>query len=125
LTDASCERDYQETKALKGISLTTSNVVTYRTNSGKTVEIEIDPLEGFAVAGADQTPGRIRTAIEPALEAAETVLERVKSMAPGKIEVKFGVKVTGTANWLVAKAATEGNFEITLTWQGGGKETTE
>jgi hypothetical protein len=24
--------------------------------------------------------------------------------------------VSGTANWLIAKAATEGNFDITLTW---------
>ncbi|WP_280527082.1 CU044_2847 family protein, partial [Streptomyces spinoverrucosus] len=27
-------------------------------------------------------------------------------MQPGEVQVKFGVKVTGTANWLVAKAAT-------------------
>ncbi|MCA1695681.1 MAG: hypothetical protein LC749_13655 [Actinobacteria bacterium] len=32
------------------------------------------------------------------------------------MEVKFGIKVSGTANWLIAKAATEGNFDITLTW---------
>jgi len=41
---------------------------------------------------------------------------KVKEAAPDKIEVKFGIKVSGTANWLIAKAATEGNFDITLTW---------
>ena len=35
---------------------------------------------------------------------------------PDSVEVKFGIKVTGTADWLVAKAATEGNFEVTLKW---------
>ncbi|GAB3934514.1 hypothetical protein GCM10027614_07660 [Micromonospora vulcania] len=44
------------------------------------------------------------------------MLDRVRELAPDGVEVKFGVKVTGTANWLVAKAATEGNFEVTLSW---------
>lgn len=52
----------------------------------------------------------------PAVEGARAVLEQVKEAAPDKIEVRFGIKVSGTANWLVAKAATEGNFEITLVW---------
>jgi hypothetical protein len=30
--------------------------------------------------------------------------------------------VTGTANWLVAKAATEGNFEVTLSWSPGSPQ---
>jgi hypothetical protein len=30
--------------------------------------------------------------------------------------VKFGVKASGEASWLVAKAAGEANFEVTLTW---------
>lgn len=38
----------------------------------------------------------------------EAVLEKVKEAAPEEIKVKFGIKVSGTANWLVAKAATEG-----------------
>ena len=43
-------------------------------------------------------------------------MEKVKEIKPGEVEVKFGVKVTGEANWVVAKAATEGSFEITLKW---------
>ncbi len=45
------------------------------------------------------------------------LLEQVRAAQPDGVEVKFGVKVTGTATWLIAKAATEGNFEITLTWK--------
>lgn len=54
--------------------------------------------------------------VEPAVAAAREVLDQTRAMAPDTVQVKFGVKVTGTAHWLVAKAATEGNFEITLTW---------
>ena len=44
------------------------------------------------------------------------MLEKVKEAAPDEVVVKFGVKASGQANWFVAKAAGEGNFEVTLTW---------
>lgn len=50
------------------------------------------------------------------------LLEKARSAHPDEVEVKFGVKVTGGANWLIAKAATEGNFEITLTWKADKAE---
>jgi len=50
----------------------------------------------------------------PAVEAARDVLDRAKEHCSCEVEVKFGIKVSGTMNWLVAKAATEANSEITL-----------
>lgn len=44
------------------------------------------------------------------------MLERVKHAKPDEVTVKFGIKVTGGANWIVAKAATQGSFEVTLKW---------
>ena len=44
---------------------------------------------------------------------ASIALHEIGHLVPAK---KFGVKVTGEANWVVAKAATEGNFEIKLNW---------
>lgn len=93
-----------------------SQVVTYAVSDDVTVSFEIEPVEGFVPAGVDEIAGRVRSAVEPAVAAAQAVLERVRELAPDEVEVKFGVKVTGTANWLVAKAATEGNFEVTLSW---------
>ena len=61
--------------------------------------------------------GALQEAVRPAVEGAKAVLEQVKAVQPQKVEVKFGVKVSGTMNWVVAKAATEGNFEITLSWE--------
>jgi len=91
-------------------------VVSYALDEETVVRFEIEPSAGFRPAGPDEIAGRIREAVAPAVEGARAVLEKVKEAAPDEIEVKFGIKVSGTANWLVAKAATEGNFEITLTW---------
>jgi hypothetical protein len=94
-----------------------SRVVTYEVDAETTVGFEIEPVEGFVPCGIEEIAGRVREAIDPAVAAAQAVLARVRSLSPDGVEVKFGVKVTGTANWLVAKAATEGNFEVTLSWQ--------
>lgn len=73
-------------------------------------------MRGFRPAGPGEVAGRIREAVTPAVEAAKEVLEKVKETRPDQIEVKFGVKASGEASWLVAKAAGEGNFEVTLSW---------
>lgn len=93
-----------------------SAVVSYALDDGTVVRFEIEPSAGFRPAGPDEIAGRVREAVAPAVEGARAVLAKVKEAAPAKIEVRFGIKVSGTANWLVAKAATEGNFDITLTW---------
>lgn len=102
-----------------------SQVVTYRVDDATTVNLEIEPPEGFRPAGPGEVAGRIREAIGPAVEAAKAVLEKVKETRPDEIEVRFGVKASGEASWLVAKAAGEGNFGVTLTWlrreEGGSR----
>jgi hypothetical protein len=94
-----------------------ANVARYLVDDETSVEVEISAVDGFVPAGVDEVAGYVRNAIEPAVAAARVVLDRVADLAPRGVEVKFGVKVTGTANWVVAKAATEGNFEITLKWE--------
>ncbi|MGH3914555.1 MAG: CU044_2847 family protein [Pseudonocardiaceae bacterium] len=91
-------------------------VVGYALDDETVVRFEIEPSDDFRPVGPDEIVGRMREAVTPAVEGARAVLDKVREAAPDQIEVKFGIKVSGTANWLVAKAATEGNFEITLTW---------
>lgn len=93
-----------------------SQVVKYQVDDSTVVGFEFEPGSGFHQAGAKEFVGQVRKAVEPAVEAAKAVLEKVKEISPDGAEVKFGVKVTGEANWVVAKAATEGSFEITLNW---------
>jgi hypothetical protein len=94
-----------------------SRIVTYEVDDETEVRFEVEPTEEWQEVSADQVLGRIAEAVQPAVDGARVVLEKVKQSAPASVEIKFGVKVSGTANWFVAKAATEGNFEITLTWK--------
>jgi Trypsin-co-occurring domain 1 len=96
-----------------------SEVVRYRVDEDTIAQFEIEPLPGFRPAGTGDIAGTIKASVGPAVEAAKVILDQLKQIAPDSVEVKFGVKVTGTANWLVAKAATEGNFEVTLSWRPG------
>jgi hypothetical protein len=98
-----------------------SQVVRYSVDDGTTVLFEVESPEGFEQASTDRVVGKVREAIGPAVEAAREVLDRAKAHGPREVEVKFAIKVSGTMNWIVAKAATEGNFEVTLKWQPGGE----
>jgi hypothetical protein len=93
--------------------------VTYALDDETVVRFEVEPTEEWFDVSSDQVLGRIREAVTPAVEAARTVLDKVREAAPDEVQVKFGIKVSGSANWLVARAATEGNFEVTLTWVHG------
>jgi hypothetical protein len=99
--------------------LVASPVVSYQVDAGTVVRIEVESSDDFRPVAAEQIVGNVREAVRPAVEAARVVLERVGELRPAQVEVKFGVKVNGTANWLVAKVASEANFEITLTWRPG------
>lgn len=90
----------------------------YTLDDGSVVRFEFEPGDGFRPVGPDEIVGRLREAVGPAVEAARAVLAQVREVGPDEIEVTFGIKVTGTMNWLVAKAASEANFEVTLTWKG-------
>jgi hypothetical protein len=93
--------------------------VSYALDDDMVVRFEIEPTDDWYEVRSDQVLGQIREAVTPAVEGAKAVLEKVREAGPDEIEVKFGIKVSGTMNWLIAKAATEGNFEITLTWKPG------
>lgn len=94
-----------------------SQVVTYELDDSTVVRFEIEPPPGFQLASGATIAGRVQDAIAPAIETARLVLDRIKDLTPDEVEVKFGLKVSGKVDWLVAKAASEGNFEIKLVWK--------
>jgi len=101
----------------------TAAVVSYTLDDETVVRFEIEPSADFRPAGRDEIVGKIKEAVKPAVEGALAVLEKVREAAPEEIKVKFGIKVSGTTNWFIAKAATEGNFEVELMWKAGTKST--
>ncbi|WP_030376325.1 CU044_2847 family protein [Streptomyces rimosus] len=94
-----------------------SQVVSYALDDETVVRFEVEPTDDWHPVAAGDVVGRVRDAAGPAVDAARTVLHRVTELQPDQVQVKFGLKVNGTANWIVAKAATEANFEISLTWE--------
>jgi hypothetical protein len=92
-------------------------VAQYVLDDGTIVSFEADLGEGYRPAGAEQVIGSLSDAIQPAVQGARAVLEKMKDATPTEIEVKFGIKVSGSTNWLVARAATDANFEVRLMWK--------
>ncbi|MGV9708562.1 CU044_2847 family protein [Streptomyces sp. NPDC003483] len=95
----------------------TSQVVSYELDECTAVQFEIEPTDDFHPVSTTEVVGRVQDAVRPAVEAARIVLERVAEAKPHEVQVKFGIKVNGTTNWLVAKTGVDANFEITLTWK--------
>jgi Trypsin-co-occurring domain 1 len=93
-----------------------AEVVRYQVDDHTVALFEIEPVPGFRPASTGAVAGTVEAATQDSVAAARVLLDRVKEIAPGEVQLKFGIKVTGTANWLIAKAATEANFEVTLIW---------
>ncbi len=98
-----------------------TSVVRYALDDGTVVEFEIEPSDTYRPVGRDGSVGRLREALEPAVQGAKEVLDRVQTLRPDKVEVRVGIKVSGTATWIVARTASEGNFEIVLTWESSAR----
>jgi hypothetical protein len=94
-----------------------SQVVKYRVGESTVVEFEIAPAPGYQPAGVEQVVGKVRDAVGPAVDAARDLLDKLKEARPDEVQVTFGIKVSGKATWLVAQAAADGNFSVTLTWR--------
>ena len=93
-----------------------AEVVRYQVDDHTVAMFEIEPVSGFRPASTGAIAGSVDEAARESVAAARVLLDRVKEIGPDEVQVKFGIKVTGTANWLIAKAATEANFEVTLVW---------
>jgi len=96
---------------------TPPKVVTYALDESTKVRFEIDPPAGFQDAGADKVIGKVQEALTPAIDTAKIILDKLKEAKPGGVTITFGLKVSGKLDWFIARAGTEGNFQVTLTWQ--------
>jgi len=84
-------------------------------------------VEGTTGGGGPVMTGRLRdsivdasTTLQGALgsiaAAATAVLSEVRRAGPHTVEVEFGVAITAEIGAVVAKAASESHFTVTLTW---------
>jgi hypothetical protein len=90
-----------------------------------TVVVEIDQVDdglvtvsrpGEVVARAGRSLGEMVAGIRPV---AEQFVQGFRGMlhAPDEIGVEFGLSLSAKADAIIASAATQANFKITLTWQ--------
>lgn len=101
--------------------MTASQTVSYQVDDETVAEFEVDPVEGFTPASsAGEVITDVRNAVGPAVAAAKAVLDRVKPVGTEAVEVRFGVRVSGSKKWSIARRPTEGTFEVTLSWRPKG-----
>jgi hypothetical protein len=75
---------------------------------------DAQPTEGGALGE------KLVGAAETAQAVSETLRER---LSPDELTLELGLKVSGQANWFVAKAQTEGNIKVTLKWRNDAPPT--
>jgi hypothetical protein len=93
--------------------------------TGETVIVEMDDeqLAGFAPAAV--SPGEVaarasesfEAAVDRLIPAVSAIGERMRQLAPEELTVALGVKLTAESGVIVAKAAGEANFTVTVTWR--------
>jgi hypothetical protein len=104
--------------AQSGGLMPASQIVSYRVDEKTVATFEIEPIEGFGpAASAGSIIAEVRGAVGPAIEAARAVLAQTRTLGSDLVQVRFGVRVSGSKDWLIAKTAGEGTFEVTLAWR--------
>lgn len=99
------------------------HVVELPLDDGEVVLVEVDDAESAQL----ERVGRTATAVYDATEtlqdalrrtkpAVQAVVRQMRELAPDKITLKFGVKLTAAAGVVIAHAASEANFEVSVEW---------
>ena len=87
------------------------------------VEMDDDQLVGFVPAAVEPgtvaatATGSFESAVDRLMPAMRAISERMKQLAPQEVTIAVGIKLTAEAGVIVAKAAAEANFTVTLKWQ--------
>ena len=93
--------------------------------SGDTVIVEMDDeqLAGFVPAAVEPgavaatATGTFESAVDRLIPAMRAISDRMKQLAPEEVTIAVGIKLTAEAGVIMAKAASEANFTVTLKWQ--------
>jgi hypothetical protein len=94
---------------------------------GGVIVVEVDAADSGTSTVLSVAPGetveKARDTFEAALAkirpAAEAIINRLRDLSerPDTVGVEFGLKLSASAGAVIASAATEANFKITLTWK--------
>ena len=98
-------------------------VARFETSGGVPVLVEVDDddlgverasrgSDGVLAAG-----DRIEDALARVRPAAQAVLAEMRGLAPDKVSVEFGIKLSAGAGAVIAKTEAEGHFTVVLEWE--------
>jgi hypothetical protein len=102
-----------------------SEAIRYRLDDGSSVLFEVAD-DGIGVErvsrqsdGVVDAAGRLEEALDSIRDAARASIDVLRTLAPQKLELEFGVKLTAEAGAIIARTAGEGHFVVTVTWEAG------
>jgi hypothetical protein len=103
------------------------HLVEFALEDGSTITAEVDEPEfkkavtrgALPLQVIDQAGQTFEAALEKIKPAATVIIAKLRDIvdAPSEIEVEFGLKLSAEAGALIASAATEANFKVTLSWK--------
>ena len=100
-------------------------LIEYPLEGGGTVLVEVSddgPGQGGLTKatgdgnGVSRAPQTFQAALETIQPAAKAVLDAMKSLAPNKVEVAFGLKFTLRSGVPFFSAGTDANINVTVSW---------
>jgi hypothetical protein len=97
-----------------------------KTKAGKPLSIAVECVEGGGNVPRDATSFRriareldFQDEFKAVAAVAESVLNSLKALRPGAVEIEFGVELGGEMGIpLVTKGEAKANFKVTLKWSG-------
>jgi hypothetical protein len=66
---------------------------------------------------AVKAPQAFETALDKMKPITSAIISKLRDLAPDRIQVELGVKMSTEAGVVIASAAAEANFKVTLTWE--------
>ena len=103
-----------------------TQIVKLLLSDGKEILVESDDTPAVGVKAVGLAPGGridLAAALDNIKQAAEELRNTLQKIAvpPDSCEISFGVKLSASAGVVLAKAETEANFGITMSWSSKNK----
>ncbi|MES9538040.1 CU044_2847 family protein [Actinomadura sp. NPDC000600] len=92
---------------------------------GGHLAVEVDPSEREEIRQVGRTGrvletagARLQDAISGVVPAVEGIARELRAVEdpPARLEITFGIKVSGEADMMIAKTASEAHFQVTAEW---------
>lgn len=94
---------------------------------GGRLAVEVGPTDreeirqvGRASRAVEQAGVTLQAALDGIAPAVESIARKLRAIEdpPARLELTFGIKVSGEADMMIAKTTSEAHFQVTAEWSG-------